>query len=44
MAKLGFDPEKLPVDSIGSGEAVPQERLNPEWIRKRFSNPNRRPE
>lgn len=39
MAKLGFDPEKLPVDSIGSGEAVPKERLNPEWIRKRFANP-----
>ena len=39
MAKLGFDPEKLPVDSVGSGEAVPKERLNPEWIRKRFANP-----
>lgn len=39
MAKLGFDPEKLPDDAIGSGEAVPPERLNPEWIRKRFANP-----
>lgn len=39
MAQLAFSPENLPVDSIGSGDAVPQERLKPEWIRKRFSNP-----
>ena len=39
MAKLGFDPENLPVDSIGSGGAVPKAHLNPEWIKNRFSNP-----
>lgn len=33
MAKLGFDPENLPVDSIGSGGAVPKAHLNPEWIK-----------
>lgn len=39
MAQLGFEPEKLPVDSAGTGDAVPDEHLNPEWIRNRFSNP-----
>lgn len=39
MAKLDFDPEKLPVDSIGGGEAVPETHLNVEWIRNRFSHP-----
>ena len=41
MAKLGFDPENLPVDSIGSGGAVPKAHLNPEWIKNRFSNTSR---
>ena len=39
MAKLGFEPENLPVDFVGSGEAIDPEKLTPEWIRKRFSNP-----
>ena len=39
MAKLGFDPEKLPVDAVGSGTAIPEEELTVERIRNRFSNP-----
>lgn len=39
MARLHFDPELLPVDSLGGEEAVDPERLRAESLRNRFMNP-----
>jgi len=39
MAAPLFDPEQLPVDAIAGEAAVPGERLNPAWLRSRFTHP-----
>ena len=39
MATLHFDPELLPVDSLGGEEAITLERLKADALRARFSNP-----
>ncbi|MNK11230.1 putative NUDIX hydrolase [compost metagenome] len=39
MARLHFDPELLPVDSLGGEEAVASDRLRDEALRARFLNP-----
>jgi len=39
LAKVLFDPQQLPVDSIAGEAAVAAERLTPDWLRKRFANP-----
>ena len=39
MARLHFDPELLPVDSLGGEEAVTPDRLRDDALRARFSNP-----
>lgn len=39
MAKLHFDPELLPVDSLGGEAAIASERLMADALRKRFSSP-----
>lgn len=39
MARLHFDPESLPVDSLGGEEAISPDRLTAETLRDRFANP-----
>ncbi|MES2015707.1 MAG: CoA pyrophosphatase [Pseudomonadota bacterium] len=39
MAKIPFDPEQLPVDSVASEGALAPERLAAAWLRARFANP-----
>lgn len=39
MAKVLFDPQQLPVDSIAGEAAIAAERLTPDWLRKRFADP-----
>ena len=39
MAKISFDPEQLPIDSIADEGALPPERLEAGWLRSRFANP-----
>lgn len=39
LAKLLFDPKLLPIDSIAGEAALGPERLDPHWLRSRFSNP-----
>lgn len=39
LAKLHFDPERLPVDAIGGEAALPPERLQAAWLRQRLAHP-----
>ncbi len=39
MAKLTFDPQTIPVESIAGESALLPERLQPDWLRTRFTNP-----
>ncbi len=39
MAKISFDPEQLPVDSIAVEGALASERLAADWLRARFAAP-----
>ena len=39
MAKLLFDPQQLPVESIAGEAALLPERLTPSWLRERFACP-----
>ncbi|SFU68997.1 8-oxo-dGTP pyrophosphatase MutT, NUDIX family [Pseudoduganella namucuonensis] len=39
VAKLVFDPQQLPIDSIAGEPAVAPERLAPDWLRARFALP-----
>ncbi len=39
MATLHFDPELLPVDSLGGEDAITLEQLRADALRARFSNP-----
>ena len=39
MAKISFDPEQLPIDSIADEGALPPERLAAAWLRARFARP-----
>lgn len=39
MAKIPFDPEQLPVDSVATEGALDAERLAAAWLRARFANP-----
>ncbi len=39
MATVPFDPRQLAVDAIAGEAAVAAERLNPEWLRRRFAAP-----
>ena len=39
MARLHFDPESLPVDSLGGEEPVSSERLQANFLRDRFLHP-----
>lgn len=40
MAKLTFDPQDIPIESIAGEAAVPRERLAAEWLRQRFLHPD----
>ncbi|MET0855984.1 MAG: CoA pyrophosphatase, partial [Telluria sp.] len=39
MAKLPFDPEQLPIDSVGGEAPVDAGRLTPDWLRRHFAAP-----
>ncbi len=39
MAQTVFDPRLLPIDAIAGEAAVPAERLNAAWLRRRFAAP-----
>lgn len=39
MARLHFDPETLPVDSLGGEQAISPDRLTAEALRRRFADP-----
>ncbi len=39
MTTVLFDPQGLPIDSIGGERAVAAERLTPHWLRQRFAHP-----
>ena len=39
MPKLPFDPEQLPIDSIGGEAPVESGRLNADWLRSHFAAP-----
>ena len=39
MAKILFDPQQLPIESIAGEAALAPERLTPQWLRSRFANP-----
>jgi 8-oxo-dGTP pyrophosphatase MutT (NUDIX family) len=39
LAKIPFDPEQLPVDSVASEGALAPERLVAAWLRARFADP-----
>ena len=39
MAKLPFDPEQLPIDSLAGEAALAAERLQAGWLRTRFAQP-----
>ena len=39
LAKVPFDPSKLPVDDIAGEAALHPERLDAEWLRRRFAEP-----
>jgi 8-oxo-dGTP pyrophosphatase MutT (NUDIX family) len=39
LAKIPFDPEQLPVDSVATEGALDAERLAAAWLRARFANP-----
>jgi 8-oxo-dGTP pyrophosphatase MutT (NUDIX family) len=39
LAKLLFDPQVLPVDSVAGETALPPDRLAAEWLRSRFASP-----
>jgi 8-oxo-dGTP pyrophosphatase MutT (NUDIX family) len=39
LAKITFDPEQLPVDSVATEGALAPERLLAAWLRARFANP-----
>ncbi len=39
LAKISFDPEQLPVDSIAVEGALASERLAADWLRARFAAP-----
>ena len=39
LAKLLFDPQQLPIESIAGEAAVAPERLTPAWLRSRFAAP-----
>ncbi|MDL2358337.1 MAG: CoA pyrophosphatase, partial [Pseudomonadota bacterium] len=39
MAKLPFDPEQLPIDSIAGEAALGAERLDAQWLRRHFAAP-----
>jgi 8-oxo-dGTP pyrophosphatase MutT (NUDIX family) len=39
LAKIPFDPEQLPVDSVATEGALDAERLVAAWLRARFANP-----
>lgn len=39
LAKIPFDPEQLPIDSVATEGALDAERLLAAWLRERFANP-----
>ena len=39
LAKIPFDPERLPVDAIAGETGVDAERLTADWLRRRFATP-----
>jgi 8-oxo-dGTP pyrophosphatase MutT (NUDIX family) len=39
LPKLPFDPEQLPIDSIGGEAPVDSARLNADWLRRHFAAP-----
>lgn len=39
LSKLSFNPEAIPVESVGGEPALEPERLSAEWLRARFANP-----
>lgn len=39
LTKLMFDPQTMPIESLGGEGAVQAERLNVGWLRQRFANP-----
>ena len=39
LSSLYFDPEAMPVVSLGGENAVDAARLNPDWLRARFARP-----
>lgn len=39
MAKLSFDPQIVPVESVAGEAAIVAERLRAEWLRRRFGSP-----
>ncbi|MDB5935867.1 MAG: CoA pyrophosphatase [Massilia sp.] len=39
MAKLPFDPEQLPIESIGGEAPVESARLTADWLRRHFAAP-----
>ncbi len=40
MAKLHLDPQRLPVDAIAGEAALPPERLQAAWLRRRLARPS----
>jgi 8-oxo-dGTP pyrophosphatase MutT (NUDIX family) len=39
LAKLTFDPQSIPVESVAGETGIGMERLDADWLRSRFSNP-----
>jgi 8-oxo-dGTP pyrophosphatase MutT (NUDIX family) len=39
VAKLLIDPQRLPIDAIAGEAALPSERLDADWLRRRFAHP-----
>lgn len=39
MAKLNFDPEAVPIESIAGEPAIPASNMSADWLRTRFSQP-----
>ena len=39
LAKLHIDPKRLPVDAIAGEPALPEERLDTAWLRRRLAHP-----
>jgi 8-oxo-dGTP pyrophosphatase MutT (NUDIX family) len=40
LAKLHIDPKRLPVDAIAGEPALPEERLDAAWLRRRLDHPS----